>query len=100
MSTVSYCDKIWGVQFPRVVRAARRLRILVLDTNICTEELHKNVSPGLFPIYYQSMVARCAKSLMKHQASLSHLTLKDLPFDSKMVVEFLSGFPTSDDFLL
>lgn len=66
---------------------------LVLDTNICTEELHKNVDPGLFLIYYQSMVARCAKSLMKHQASLSHLTLKDLPFDSKMVVEFLFRVP-------
>lgn len=66
---------------------------LVLDTNICTEELHKNVDPGLFSIYYRSMVARCAKSLIKHQASLSHLTLKDLPFDSKMVVEFLFRVP-------
>ncbi|KAK0191573.1 hypothetical protein F5146DRAFT_606198 [Armillaria mellea] len=66
---------------------------LVLDTNICTEELHKNVDPGLFPIYYQSIVARCAKSLMKHQAVLSHLTLKDLPIDSKMVLEFLFRVP-------
>ncbi|KAK0452033.1 uncharacterized protein EV420DRAFT_703714 [Desarmillaria tabescens] len=66
---------------------------LVLDTNICTEELYKNVDPRLFPIYYQSMVSRCAKSLTKHQSSLSHLTLKDLPFDSRMVIEFLFRVP-------
>ncbi|KAK0205920.1 hypothetical protein DFS33DRAFT_543453 [Desarmillaria ectypa] len=88
LTVISYgvCDFLETFELPTLTH-------LVLDTNICTEELHKNVDAGIFPIYYQSMVSRCAKSLTKHRASLSHLTLKDLPFDSKMVVEFLFRVP-------